>query len=1012
MKSLKRRGISWLLILTMVFTTMFSSTAMAFADTTGGPEPELPNAKVNDLGKIIIPEYHIYNGSGFSNGGDPIDLQIALQFLANDTPEQAANHPYGQHTTDFFIKIDGMTDEAFVADEDCYLAGNYGFFGWIMIPLQGMEIVNGKIYPVITSVGFDFTYEMICTDVKDFKCGIHLSDAVLKKNPDLNVTLELGLSESLEVAQNASYTKVDSFSYDVKDLKDAVTVDNEIINSIVSENNVYKEDVTNIVTDIINNAAMKQHEPDLQGKAVRLDVVLSDMTVSTEEEGVVPASITYDVTPKDKNDQKVEAFEEKVNFRLPVPDSVTQVCAKVYHEDELMGIFQIQGEMGERYVEVSSARFSEYKLVFASNENFVAKIGDGNFEKLQDAINAAQEGDNEIVLLGPVTENVRINQKEGVNIVIDGGNNVFTGVMEVFGGDVTRTETLKIRKVVFQAVRTQEACILSPDRTDQNPNAYSYAHNVTVEDCQFRGDKEAEAKKTAAIRHKDGNNPNWTITGCTVDEYMHSLLQVNNVTGKLIIKDCEVNSKNGVNLNYTEKVEMTGCTFDVTGYALRAGVDNTNPGDARKEYELRDNVLKSKCDGGDAVIVLRDSSVNMDLNMEKNALQGSIHLDGVTGDTIVNANANYWDGQNLPVVSVGTNKIVVETYYEDAAMEKLNRNCGIDTITHTFENSEWMHDGTSHWRVCLCGEKETAAGHTWGEYVDENNASCEKDGTKVRECAVCDREDRVDVVGSGGHQWDEGVVTTEPACEKAGVKTFTCQRDKNHTKTEAVAALEHDFKWQVMKEATVEEEGLKKEICGLCGGEGQEEKIPCLKAPETNKPVTDEPTVEEPPVLEEGVGHLIDEITTPYVQGSDEGLSLRGDGEIDNFKAVKVDGEIVDEQYYTVTEGSTIVTFTAEYLDSLEPGTHEVEMIWTTGSAFAEIEIEEETTVTPDTPDDEDDNGDGDEDTQKPDGDRDGDDEAVETGDQNMLYLWLVTALTAIAACAICFFVWRKKTEK
>ena len=168
----------------------------------------LPNAEVANLGAMTINDYNIYTGS-LTEGTTPIDLQIAMEFLAKDTPEEAAENAFGNYTTDFFITIDGMTGDSIVGD-GCYLAGNYGTFGWIMIPLDGMTIEEGKIYPVITTVGFDFKYVDICTSVKDFKCGIFFSDDVISQNADMTVKLELGLSKNIDAAQEAKYITVDT----------------------------------------------------------------------------------------------------------------------------------------------------------------------------------------------------------------------------------------------------------------------------------------------------------------------------------------------------------------------------------------------------------------------------------------------------------------------------------------------------------------------------------------------------------------------------------------------------------------------------------------------------------------------------------------------------------------------------------------------------------------------------------------------------------------------------------
>ena len=186
---------------------------------------KLPNAEVVNMGPTEITDYKVYNGSSLNNGTAPINLQVALDFISNDTEKQAQENAFGQYTTDFYITINGAEGGSFVAN-GCYLAGNYGASGWVMIPLDGMTIENGKVYPVISSVGFDFSYEDICTQVKDFKCGIYFSPEVLEANPNLTVSLNLGLSETIEQAQSATFIPAieKPYSYDVEDMTKAVAI--------------------------------------------------------------------------------------------------------------------------------------------------------------------------------------------------------------------------------------------------------------------------------------------------------------------------------------------------------------------------------------------------------------------------------------------------------------------------------------------------------------------------------------------------------------------------------------------------------------------------------------------------------------------------------------------------------------------------------------------------------------------------------------------------------------------
>ena len=70
-----------------------------------------------------------------------------------------------------------------------------------------------------------------------------------------------------------------------------------------------------------------------------------------------------------------------------------------------------------------------------------------------------------------------------------------------------------------------------------------------------------------------------------------------------------------------------------------------------------------------------------------------------------------------------------------------------------------------------------------------------------------------------------------------------------------------------------------------------------------------------------------------------EGLAIRGAGSYAKFKNIKVDGKIVNKRYYTVKEGSTIITLTPDYLETIADGDHSFEMIWTDGHAATEFTI-------------------------------------------------------------------------
>ena len=82
-------------------------------------------------------------------------------------------------------------------------------------------------------------------------------------------------------------------------------------------------------------------------------------------------------------------------------------------------------------------------------------------------------------------------------------------------------------------------------------------------------------------------------------------------------------------------------------------------------------------------------------------------------------------------------------------------------------------------------------------------------------------------------------------------------------------------------------------------------------------------------------------------KGSISDYSITANGPYDKFQGLKIDDEfIVRNSDYTDEPGSTIITFKKAYLETLSVGTHNVEMIWTNGSATTTITIKA-TPVTP-----------------------------------------------------------------
>ena len=109
-------------------------------------------------------------------------------------------------------------------------------------------------------------------------------------------------------------------------------------------------------------------------------------------------------------------------------------------------------------------------------------------------------------------------------------------------------------------------------------------------------------------------------------------------------------------------------------------------------------------------------------------------------------------------------------------------------------------------------------GHSFTNYVSNNDAKCTEDGTKTAKCDRCDEKDTKPDEGSAkghkweaatctepktcavchvtegepaGHKWDDGVVTKKPTTTETGEKLFTCNVCKA-ARTETIPVLKPD----------------------------------------------------------------------------------------------------------------------------------------------------------------------------------------------------------------------------
>ena len=70
-----------------------------------------------------------------------------------------------------------------------------------------------------------------------------------------------------------------------------------------------------------------------------------------------------------------------------------------------------------------------------------------------------------------------------------------------------------------------------------------------------------------------------------------------------------------------------------------------------------------------------------------------------------------------------------------------------------------------------------------------------------------------------------------------------------------------------------------------------------------------------------------------WTKGNGQPMVMKTDGDFSKFVSVEIDGAVVDKSNYVAESGSTIVTFKAEYMETLKSGKHTYRVNYTDGYA-------------------------------------------------------------------------------
>ncbi len=147
----------------------------------------------------------------------------------------------------------------------------------------------------------------------------------------------------------------------------------------------------------------------------------------------------------------------------------------------------------------------------------------------------------------------------------------------------------------------------------------------------------------------------------------------------------------------------------------------------------------------------------------------------------------------------------------------------IPKVEPTCTESGW----TVGMKCALCGDIKRAPteieplGHTFTDYVFDDNATCTQNGTETAKCDRCDVTDTREAEDSKAeHVWGEYTSNNDKTCTENGTKTATCTVCLEETNTitdENALATGHVFTTYVSQnDATCTENGTKVATCENC----------------------------------------------------------------------------------------------------------------------------------------------------------------------------------------------------
>ncbi len=290
--------------------------------------------------------------------------------------------------------------------------------------------------------------------------------------------------------------------------------------------------------------------------------------------------------------------------------------------------------------------------------------------------------------------------------------------------------------------------------------------------------------------------------------------------------------------------------------------------------------------------------------------------------------------------------------------------------THSWSTG-WTSNEQFHWHDCTdpaCpvtdnSKKDGFGAHSWDNGTVIKEATTTSAGTIEYKCATCGRvkQEQIPILTTPEHShiwssaWTYNSTHHWHECTVSGC-TISNAADK-------YGYAAHQFgAWRTVKEATATSEGLMERQCG-CGYK-ESKTIPVNTQSQCNHNWSgwtfNYPNYWERScsichardikITQVAVPKIISGANAVWRQGSSNGLSFISDAPYSEFIDVYLNGFKLNESYYSVTEGSTIVTLKKSCLDQLGVGTHKLSIVSMGGTAETTFTVKSKTILNNQTP--------------------------------------------------------------